>query len=211
MKISRAIFPVLLIFNLIYFTGCSVISSSIYGMKSFKPRNEECIKKYADKYNISAASMCVLDTSYLGFIKNIDTVQKYNAKNHYQPLQVLYFDQAGNLISFHNNCHAGGFPNLKWNRDGILESFVPRSQIEVDSLMNFQKQLTYLRRVNGEPMILSDYDTTRYNVVVYWNVFMGRQSKRLIRFVNANCKLAQNEAVNILFVNNDQFLQHLNE
>jgi hypothetical protein len=210
-KINKYIFFILLVILLIELTGCSVVLSSFYGMKACKPRNTECIKKYAHKYKIPEQSLFLLDTSYLSFIDSVRLKEPLHAKNHFQPLQALYFDASGRMISLHNNCNAGGFPNLKWNRDKILESFVPSSQTELDSLMNFQDQLDFLRTINGGTIILSDYDTASYNVVVYWNVFMGRQSKRLIRFVKENCELAEEDSVKLWFANDDDFFQYFDK
>jgi hypothetical protein len=82
---------------------------------------------------------------------------------------------------------------------------VPKSQIKTDSLLNFTRQLQFLTDLHGEKLVLSNYNSASYNVVVYWNIFMGRQSRRLIRQIKGNCKLAEDETVNIIFANNDEF------
>jgi hypothetical protein len=179
--------------------------STLYGIKRCNSINIEEIEKYAKKYNIPLTNLCLLDTSYISIIKSIDSANWLLAKNHYQPLQALYFNKDGDLVSFYNNCHAGGFPNLKWNRTGSLETFVPKTQIECDSLLNFEKQLQYLMSIEGGKLALSNYSSANYNVVVYWNISFGRQSKRLIKQIKENCERAENETVNLFFANDDEF------
>jgi hypothetical protein len=197
-----------LILLLLFLSSCSTIVTSLYGLKSNKHRSVESIEKYSKKYKIPNQDLYVIDSSYISFIHDIDSSDWQLAKKHFQPLQALYFDHSGTLISFHNNCFAGGFPNLKWNRDGIFEKFVPKSQIAVDSLLNFEKQLQYLKTIKGDKLNPSNYSSANYNVVVYWGVNWGRQSKRLIKYIKANCNLAKNESINILFANDDEFLEY---
>jgi len=40
-------------------------------------------------------------------------------------------------------------------------------------------------------------------VIVYWSRFMGRQSKRLIRFVQENSKIGTDQKVKIIYANTD--------
>ena len=200
----KIISSVAFILLLLILTSCSAIFSTFYGLHSLKPVTSEGIEKYAKKYEIPLSDLFFMDTSYLSFLKTIDTSQNIQVKNHSQLLQVLYFDNAGNLISYHVNCYAGGFPNLKWNRNGILETFVPQSQTPIDTLLNFHRQFQFLRTLSKEKPDISIYNTDDYNVVVYWNIFMGRQSKRLIKCVKDNCNLAKNKSLKIMFVNTDE-------
>ena len=139
-------------------TSCTRVATGIYGIKAIKPVNDELILKYARKYHIPENSSYNLDTSYFTWLFSPDTAKRRTqVKNHYQPLQALYYDKNGRLQSFQVNCYAGGFPNLEWERD----------------------------------------------VIVHWSRFMGRQSKRFIRLVQENAKLAGNQKVKIIYVNND--------
>jgi hypothetical protein len=40
---------------------------------------------------------------------------------------------------------------------------------------------------------------------VYWNRFSGRQSKRLVRVVKDNVRLAKEKKVMVIYVNSDNF------
>lgn len=183
-------------------TSCSSIFTGIYGIKNTKTVDEQTIVRYAKKYNIPTADTYELDTAYFTYIFSIDTAQyKAQLKNHYQPLQALYYDNSGHLKSFQVNCYAGGFPNLKWDRNEIMTTFPPKEQAPIDSIVSLKTQMKYLELLSQTEKISTDnYD---YIVIVYWNRFMGRQSKRLVRFVQDNSKLETDKKVKIIYANTD--------
>ncbi len=127
----------ILTFSLIFgLTGYSSFTRGIYGMKNPKKTNKETIARSSKKYKIPQADNYELDTSYLSFLFSLDTTRyREQIKNHYQPLQVLYYDKNGQLESFQINYYAGGFPNLHWDRDSILTTFPPRVQAPPDSVI----------------------------------------------------------------------------
>ena len=172
------------------------------GIKRNKIVYEKDIYKLENKYHIPKEDGYQVDTSYSKFLFSMDSSKyKVQIKNHYQPLQALYYDQKGTLKSFQINCYAGGFPNLNWDRDSILSTFVPKQQAPLDSLISLEQlmnQLKYLSKTQN--FNKNDYD---FVVVVFWNRFLGRQSNRLIHFVQENAKLASNKRIKIIYVNND--------
>ncbi len=201
MKKSKII---LLFLSLLIFSSCNTLLIRTYGIKAPKQRTTEEIQKIAKKRNIPSDHLFILDSSYQSFINSFDTSQWLIRKNHLQPLQALYFDKNGEMVSWFTNCYAGGFPNFKWNRTGNLNSFVPATRAPIDSVTNLAMQLEYIKTLNETKPNADYFNTADYNVVIYWNVFMGRQSKRLIKCIVKNCSLAQDKVVNISFVNNDE-------
>ena len=193
---------ILLLTGGLWLSSCSTISSSIYGLKKLKPIDQKTILQYSKKYNIPSADSYKLDTSYITFLASLDTTQyKEERKNHYQPLQALYFNQAGQLQSFQINCYAGGFPNLNWDRNEIFSTFPPQQQAPVDSILPLGTLLHYLQPLSqSKEFTAEDLD---YVVIVFWSRFMGRQSKRLIRFVQENANLGTDLSTKIIYVNND--------
>jgi len=178
-------------------TGCSSIFTGLYGIKKTKIVDEKTVVRYAKKYNIPSADNYELDTAYFSYLFSLDTTKyKSQIKNHYQPLQALYYDNSGHLKSFQVNCYAGGFPNLKWDRNEIMTTFPPKQQAPIDSIVSLETQMKYLK----PKLSTESYD---YIVIVYWNRFMGRQSKRLIRFVQKNIKLENEKKVKLIYANTD--------
>ena len=171
-------------------------------MKDIKEVDEKTIMESAKEYNIPLEDNFELDTAYYSFLHSFDTsLFKEQVKNHYQPLQALYFDKSKQLISFQINCYAGGAPNLTWDRDSILSIFPPRQQASLDNLLTLDTQMKYLKPLSKTAALTIDnYD---YLVIIYWNRFMDRQSRRLINFIQQNSKLSTNAKVKIIYANND--------
>lgn len=184
------------------FASCSQVLNGLYGLKTIKRVDEKNILHYAKKYNIPPSDCYVLDSSYISFLNTLDTIlYKGQRQNHLQPLQALYFDSEGKLKSFQINCYAGGFPNLNWDRNEIMTSFPPRQQSPLDSVISLDTQLSFLRQLPQTQKFTNEsYD---YIVFVFWSRFMGRQSKRLIKIIQDNAKLASDKKVKIIYVNND--------
>lgn len=176
----------------------------IFGIKKIKSIDEKSILYYSKKYNIPPADSYELDTTFYTFLKSLDQVIfKMEVKNHYQPLQALYFDKSGKLISYQINCYAGGIPNLNWNLNGTMETFPPKQQAPLDTIVPLYTQLKFLKPMSFTEKISSvDFD---YFVVIFWSKFMGRQSKHFISCVQQNQKIASNIKVKILYVNTDNF------
>jgi hypothetical protein len=202
MKRNLSIFTIIVLTFILGLTSCTSIFTGLYGMKNTKTVDEKTIIRYSKKYNIPTSASYELDTAYFSYLFSLDSTKyKYQIKNHFQPLQALYYDNSGQLKSFQVNCYAGGFPNLKWDRNEIMTTFPPRQQAPIDSIVPLETHLKYLKPLSQTEKIQIDhYD---YIVIVHWNRFMGRQSKRLIRFVQDNSKLATGEKVKIIYANTD--------
>lgn len=196
------------ILTIVTFSSCSAIFTGIYGIKNYKQVDEKTIIKYSKKYNIPLADSYELDTTYVPYLKSFDTaLYKEQIKNHYQPLQALYYDNKGELKSFQINCYTGGFPNLNWERDSIMTTFPPKKQAPIDSIIPLETQFKYIRQLtNSKKLSTDNFD---YTIIVFWNRFMGRQSKRLIRLVQQNAKMS-NKKIKIIYVNSDNIFKDQN-
>lgn len=202
---------ILLIFILTFFglASCTSIFTGIYGMKEPKTVDEKTIAQFARKYNIPPSENYQIDGTYYSYLLSLDTSElQQEIKNHQQPLQALYYDSSGQLKSFQVNCYTGGFPNLKWDRDEIMTTFPPKHQAPIDNIVSLETHLKYLNPLsNTEKIQIENYD---YIVIVHWNRFMGRQSKRLIRLVQGNSKLAEEGKVKIIYANSDNLFVNEN-
>ncbi len=175
---------------------------TLYGIKSIKSLDKQDILRLANKYNIPSIDCYILDPDYLNYLNSLDTINhKEHIKNHSQPLQALYYNKSGQMVSFHINCYAGGFPNLNWNPNKIMQAFPPQTQAPLDSILSVVNHFNFLRPISGAVKINNEkFD---YLIFIYWNRFMGRQSKRLIQTIQKNSELSNPEKVRIIYINND--------
>ena len=190
-------------------SGCMSIVQSIIGIKDAKRLTDEQIVKTSKKFKIDQTANYRLDTTFYTYIKSLDTA-KYKAqqKNHIQPLQALYFNAKGELVKYYLNCYAGGFPQLNWNRNGNLETFLPKDQAPLDTILSLQKQIGFLKPVgttSGQVMD-QNYD---HIVFVYWNKCTKRHSKTLIKNIKQNVSKANNTKVKLVYVNYDNVFYEL--
>lgn len=167
-----------------------------------KPLTAEDIIRQGKKYKIPESDAYELDSTYYTFVKSLDTsLYKQVQKDHFQPLQAIYYAKTGQMCSFHINCYCGGFPNLKWNRNGNFDTFLPKQQAPLDSVFTLEKQLSFIQPLSNQDVLdVSPFD---YVVVVHWSRYMGRQSKRLIALVQKNAGLTNRERIKIIYVNSD--------
>lgn len=200
--------------------GCSKIMLGLYGIRDTKKIDNKEILDFAKKSGIGEENIYVLNfpenktptkdnTGIAIGSGNVCTSDPVEYR-HSQPLQALYFNSHGQLISFHNNCYTGGFPNLKWDPDNLFSVFPPRSRIPVDSIYTLEKVLENVSSLNGEKATATIRNDCSYYCVVFWNVFMSRQSKRLIRLVQDNLKLVHEpDCVQVFYVNDDNYFNTL--
>jgi len=200
-------------------TSCNSVFMRLYGIKKIRYVTEKDIIGQAQKMGIDTGRIFVLKNSQpdSGNSKNIMITNNNNNNNktcvydptqfrHNQPLQALYFNSKGALISFHNNCYTGGFPNLKWNRNNVFNFFPPKSQIPVDTVFNIKNVLRNVYYINGGQSKLTNIDSSDFYIVIFWNIFMYRQSRRLIMVVNDNLKLADKKSkISIYYINDDNY------
>ncbi|MBD2714101.1 hypothetical protein KBK19_03530 [Microvirga sp. STR05] len=183
---------------------------SIYGIRGLRQVPGPELRQLAKRYGIEQAQLVQLDTSYRQFLTRQYNRDSVAVKNHYQPLQVSYYDATGQLRCFYVNCHAGGgFPNINWNYQGGLNQFPPAPQAPLDTILPLTTYLGYLRTPEGQ--LLPPQPATDYTVVVQWSRFMGRQSRRLIEATQRNGMLAQGQSVRLLFVSNDNLQAYVYE
>lgn len=202
-----------LICLLLLMSSCSPMLG-LYGIRNPKEISQKKIIKYSKRLGISKDAIYELDTSYFSLLSSLkliannsllpDTLKKIERKhvqNHYQPLQALYFNKSGKLESFQINCYAGGFPNLKWDRDSILTTFPPKIQAPLDTLLSESLIISFLKPIFiSTEFKIGDYD---YNVYVFYSKFTGRQNKRFINFIQENSKLSNEKNIRIIYINMD--------
>ena len=207
-------FLFLLVFTCLL-TSCNAVLTRMYGLRTrYEAVSDETRADYTRDYGVPLDEWYELDGTFAEYL-----IQHYLAgrdsaeqnlyrdavNNHVPPLQALYFDRSGRLVSYHVNCYAGGFPNLKWNHDDAFSSFPPASVSPLDTLVSLQDLLPHVKTPARETPTCQS-SPADYTVVVMWPVFMGRQSKRLIKTVKKNLETAPDMLrAELLLVNNDAF------
>lgn len=185
------------------------ITQSIIGIKEANKLSDIEIEKASKSFKIDQSVNYRLDTTYLSYILSLDTTLfKAQRKNHIQPLQALYFNSEGRLVKFYINCYAGGFPNIKWNRNGNLETFLPKDQAPIDTILNLKKQLSFLRPVclSTNQIVTENQD---FYIFVYWNKCTKRHSRRLIKSIKQNIAKSTTAKVKLIYVNYDNIFNKL--
>ncbi len=186
-------------------SSCGTLFLKMYGMKQASSFDNDGLENLCKKYNIPIANAYSLDTSYMTFLRQQDTVLfEQQIQNHYQPLQVLYYDQSGKLLSFHINCYAGGFPNLKWSQIETQINSIPLTQAPIDSLVPFHELKKFMKKIKSQSDL--EQSNVQYHIVVLWNNYMGRQSKRLLELVKRKSSENLYKNQQLYFVNTDNFV-----
>ncbi len=204
---TRKQFTVLCLLLLsIFFSSCSFVIEKMMGIRSAHPLTEKEHRRFLKKLGAASDLTYYADSSYLSALNKLypDSSQHHQMKNHYQPIQVLYFGHSS-LPSFSMiNCYAGGFPKLNWNEDGRFDTFPPINGSPVDTIFTLERLLKNIKPYNGSNGLMSGQDEP-YTVVLYWCRWNFRESKRLHRLVKENLAKT-NEPWRILYVNTDRYI-----
>lgn len=195
--------------TLLFCTSCSNMLLKMYGIKEAEPMSVQEVITLAKEYSLPVGDIYMLDSNYKSFIygesssNNIVTSAtdicitddlKFSLN---QPAQYMLFDSSKKLIAHTVNCNAGGFPNLKWNRNGNFDVFPPHSIKKVDSSFSLTRIEEYFVPIQSSQV----GNTYKYYCVVYWNKFMGRQSKYLLELAERSSK----KNVKMMYVNVDNY------
>jgi len=157
-------------------TGCNSMMLGIMGMHKPKVQSEQDMVKQAHRYGITSDMLFRIDTAL--FSRRIGEDRLSQAL--LQPAQIRVYDPSDTLQAILANCHVGGFPNLKWKRSGWTERFPPSSAVPHDSAVYFSKDIQWLKPLPGTGEIVRQ--PGRPAVVLVWTRFLGRQSKRMVRY-----------------------------
>jgi len=197
----------LFVIILLSLTACTPLILSTMGMKKPHIPTDEEFYRFGEKWNMSIYYQQTLLSSYIDEIEKLDSINPKLANDLLQPIQAMYFDSSGRLISYHINCYAGGYPNLNWNRFGNFDVFPAKTNAPCDSLVTLSWLLPFLKPVEYPCVKINDLD---YTVIVFWSHFTGRQSRHLVEFVQENLKLASKETrIQIMYVNTDEIFTKL--
>lgn len=189
-------------------SSCSFIMLKVMGMKSPKIMNDKLHARYLKKMKAPVENAYLLDTNYLHFIEINDTVNfRKQKKNHYQPIQALYYGHNQFQEAWFINCFAPGYPKLNWNIENKFGTFPPKTAAPLDSLISFDSLIAHAKSFNNHPKHKVG-ENEPYTVVFIWNRFFNKESKRLHEIVLENLKMCP-EPYRIIYINNDNIYAQL--
>lgn len=186
-----------LLLSAVLFANCQATLTKMVGIKHINSYSEAELSNISKQYGVNGP-VYSLDTGYIGYANSFhDSVVR---KNMMQPLQIIFFkDQK--VQSHLINCIVGGFPNLKWNRYHTFDSLpfvsspVLEPHLQLDSIIS---------HVQPKPEIAVNKNIC----IVFWNNWMGRQSKNLIGY-SKDPKVTAN--YDVLYINNDNLYEYLED
>ena len=191
------------------FSSCSALMYKIMGVKQPNDYDLKEITAYASKFGIPDGDSYLLDTTYLSNILQLHKNDTLLRNNLMQPLQIRFYQRSDTLLSLQPNCTAGGFPNLKWNKRGQLNTIPPNFTVDVDTCLLFCKDVKYLIPISNDCHSIDYYNNADYNIILFWSVFMNRQSKILIKEIQNYQKRFPDKKMNVLYVNTDKIFSIL--
>lgn len=171
---------------------------TVIGMRNEKeisvPRIQKLAKRFQvpinDLYRVKAVKYDSLIT-----LKNITGKDKDNIE---QPNQIIVFDNKEQNLAYLINCNIGGFPYLKWNRFGGMDS-LPIRQCKFYDLpvkLSLAELNSIIEPMNQSASSQIDNDVDYY-YYIFWSRILFRNSKKMIKTVNQNLIQAKKNNINI--------------
>jgi len=228
----QASYPVSAFYRLIVFvliatsfSSCRVVYRTLLGVDMTPGwKTDQQIEKDIKKRKILEGQAYVLDTaSYYNLVVSkvredlavleLDSSEAGKvaykargklAKDNLQPTQVRYFDRNGNAIFKLVNCYIDPPIPMRWNVEGCFDAFPP--QIDIPELNQGNQSLDYflphIKTLNGESVVQADLPLSDYYGIVFWNDFMIRPSKKLIKTLRRYDQDHTGQTTTFLYVNN---------
>jgi hypothetical protein len=163
--------------------------------------DSETVIRKSKKLLINENAIYFLNSNYLEIEKDAKQCNQGILKNLIQPLQVRAFDKTGKMVGFICNCMVGGFPNLNWGNYGRLDSVPPFKNSMPDTVIYFEKDFKNYKNSNGETPDINKYTDSDYNIVVFYTLFMHRQTKLLVNKVKEYVARNSSLKINVIYVN----------
>lgn len=204
--------------------SCNLVKRSILGIDTSPDWliGKEIVKEF-DRKKIPSDNRFVLDTvSYRkSLLKNLtldlkkmdlsnstDSLYKSKLKkiikDDLQPVQVRYFDASYNQIFKIVNCYVDNPISMDWNVNNCFGVFPPK--IDFEDLNNDHKNLNFflehIYTIDGKKLAPESLPKADYYVIVFWNSFFKRPSRKLIHTIKEYNAKHKDKNAFIMYVNN---------
>lgn len=224
-NVSHYYHKVLIISILFLFSGCQLSYRVLLGVDTTPDwkLNSETIQD-AKKFHVPIESIYILDTaSYRNAIlknlqsnlevfksdsSSIDTVsikKLYKVTNDdLQATQIRFFNDGKAEIFKLVNCYIDPPIPMNWNIQGCFNSFPPKVSIESLNTHYYDLDffLSHISNLDGDSVSFSELPKSDYYVIIFWNTFMKRPSRKLIKTINKYIDSNPEYKIFPIFVNN---------
>lgn len=224
-KISVHFTWVFILLLAITFSGCRILYRSILGV-DMTPQwySSEDIEKSADRYEMPFNQLYEMDTvsfskalriKYKGDLEpykdkeeTIDSLIisqiKSCAKDDGQIVHVRFFSSDGKPIFKLVNCYVDPPIPMSWNIDSCFNFFPPRS-LEMnknDDDLELSFFLPHIKSLDSNVVTLDSLPKANYYVLVIWNDFMIKPSRKLIEEIREYSQKYSDKNMHVLYINN---------
>uniref|UniRef100_UPI00404924DD hypothetical protein n=1 Tax=Flavobacterium sp. TaxID=239 RepID=UPI00404924DD len=204
--------------------GCKPIAAKlILGVDTtpeWKTQNE--ILSDFEKHQIPTINRFILDTAIYSktvekqVYKNVEMMKangiaidsiienkiQKSFNDNLQPVQVRYFNSDGSPIFKLVNCYLENVFKMDWNFDKSFDVYPPSTN---DEILNFGNEnlaffIPMFRNLDGSVLNFNDLPKSKYYVIVFWNSFFNKPSRKLINQIQKIEK--DKEHTFVLYVNN---------
>lgn len=168
----------------------------ILGFRNQKTLSKEKIVKLSKRFKVPVNNLFMVEPSFYNEIVKNKNLSKKDKQNLEQPNQILVFDKDKNNVTNLIDCNIGGFPILKWNRFKGMDSIpIKQGFFYTTPVFLSKNELDHISiKVTDE----SHFESTQnpsYFYYILWSRVLFRNSKKMIKQVNKNLKIAKSNNI----------------
>lgn len=158
---QKKLFTISYLVVILTFISCSPIVRLLYGIKKPKVENEESLKKYLEKVNISDKDVYTLD--FEGYQKALELINK-------KIPEVLIFDKNGNYIPYGNEwaCNASAFD--------FIVNLNDTTKYVISDKTNITSLPFSLYSLEGDSLGIPTLNES-FHLFIFWAKFAGKLNK----------------------------------
>lgn len=210
----------LLLILCISFLSCGRIYLRLIGVKQTKAVTKHELTSFLNKHQLNPIIVLELDSAkYAALIeaKKRDTLTYKSPdwwiQNHVQPVQVIYYDNKEQKpLAAYFNCIAEGrgLTNFTWNKNHELDTFPPKTYTDWrwrDTLFTMNEIVSTFHSFDDKPFLMANYNK-RYQIFVFYSLFVEKQSNNLIQEVNMHINKFIKSEADIHYINMDNYFYH---
>jgi hypothetical protein len=207
------------------FTQCSVMYRVLLGVDSTPGwcSNKQIMRDYK-RFGIKQEQWLVLDTaSYDRWVRKrlqplTDSMRQTGISNDsdvarqllkpfrddLQPVQFRYFTASGEPVLKLVNCYIDPPIPIRWNIDGSFNQHPPRHNIEMlnKNQHPLSDLLPHIHQLDGRAADLTALDSADFVAIVFFNRFMIRPSRKLIKTLEAYRRQHHDVNMAVFYVHN---------